>query len=768
MTQLNQTSDAIKVIGDRENNLKNISLSIPKNKIVTFCGVSGSGKSSLVFDTLANESARQWQESYSQYVRNKLPHYSRPQVDQIKNLTPAIIISQKNIGNSKNSTVGTVTDIAPLLRLLFSRIGKPSAGGSMAYSFNHPAGACPVCKGSGKAIHLSETTLFDVQRSINEGAIQFSPFAAGWQANLYANNPLLDADKKLNDFTEQEWAILKYGTSPNIKIELKSNNTGRIDQVAYEGVIPRFKRLYLNRDTSKLKATLQQEIAAHISTTPCTVCSGTGLNPQALASKINGLNIIDLSEMTITVLLANLRTITSPIGKSLVNQMTNTLQQMIEIGLGYLSLHRATASLSGGEQQRLKIIKNLGGSLNNVTYIFDEPTAGLHPFDIDQIAKLLQRIRNDHNNVLVVEHSQQIMEISDQLIELGPRAGEHGGQVVYQGNLTGLKSADTLTSRYLKSPLSIKPVPRQWQGGYQLKHVQRHNLNDVSVTIPKGVMTAVTGVAGSGKSSLIRDTFLKKYPEAILINQKAIGTSSRSTPATYSGVMAEIRKVFGKANHVAPGWLSFNSKGACPVCKGTGKIKYDMAFADSVEVTCEECQGARYNPTALGYLFKGKNIEDVLNMTIDQAITFFTTRKITMPLQKLQDVGLGYMTLGQPTSTLSGGENQRLKIATELNKTGNIYVFDEPSVGLHPHDIERLLALFNKLVANQNTVIIIEHRLQLISQADWIIDLGPGGGNQGGNIVFTGTPSQLLESSASLTGKYLKQAVTTKQLTSKE
>lgn len=758
-----KVADAIEVIGASENNLKGISLEIPKNKIVTFCGVSGSGKSSLVFETLANESERQWQASYSQYIRNKMPHYRRPKVDQIKNLTPAIVISQKSMGGNKKSTVGTIVDVAPVLRLLFSRIGVPSAGGSMAYSFNHPAGACPACKGLGKSVQLAVETLFDADKSINDGAIQFSPFAAGWQNYLYANNPLLDADKPLEQFSDKEWTILKYGTGSDVKVEIRSNNTGRVDHVAYEGVVPRFKRLYLNRDTSKLKTALQQEIATHIITGPCRVCSGTGLNPQALSSKINGVNIVDMMEIPVTTLLVRLKGITSQVGQSLVKQMTQTLQQMVEIGLGYLSLRRATNTLSGGEKQRLKIIKNLGGSLNNITYIFDEPTAGLHPFDIDKISKLLRRIRDAHNNVLVVEHAQQIINISDHLIEMGPSAGEKGGEIVYQGDLAGLKAADTRTGRYLKKILTIKKRPRSWWESYHLENITLHNLNDVTVTIPKGVMTAVTGVAGSGKSSLIREAFMARYPAAILINQKAIGTSSRSTPATYSGVMDEIRKVFGKANHVTPSWFSFNAKGACPVCKGTGKIKYDMAFADSVEVTCEECQGERYNPTALGYLYKEKNIRDVLAMTIDQAINFFTEPKIIAPLQKLQEVGLGYMTLGQPTSELSGGENQRLKIAAELNKTGNTYVFDEPSAGLHPDNIEMLLSLFNRLVANHNTVIIIEHRMQLISQADWIIDIGPGGGDHGGQVVFSGTPAEILSASESVTGKYLKKAVNHEQ-----
>ncbi|EEJ71924.1 ATP-binding cassette domain-containing protein [Lactobacillus ultunensis] len=752
------TDDKIEIIKANENNLKDISLSIPKNKLVVFAGVSGSGKSSLVFDTIATESSREWQNSYSLYLRNKMPHYQRPDVESIKNLTPAIVVKQQASSGSSRSTVGTIVDVAPLLRLLYSRVGQPSAGGSMSYSPNHPAGMCPTCTGLGKIQELDEDSLFDVNKSINEGAILFEPFSSGWQSYLYSTNPQLDPNKKLKDFSEKEWQILKYGDNQEVKIEIRSNKTGRVDRVDYEGVIPRFKRLYLKRDISKLSKKSRTQVLSHVTTVPCSACAGTGLNPRALASKINGLNIVDMTALSVDELLPYLDKIDDPRAKSLSRQIANTIQHMIDIGVGYLSLDRKTNTLSGGEMQRLKIVRNLGSSLNNVTYILDEPTTGLHPADIDKIGKMLLNLRDAHNNVLVVEHSRQIINLADEVVEMGPQAGSAGGQIVYQGDLTGLKKADTLTGHDLVQKIELNKEPRKWSDSFHIRDAHCHNLKHVDVDIPKNVLTAVTGVAGSGKSSLIRYDFIKQHPEAIVIDQKPIGTSIRSTPATYTGVMDEIRKIFGKANNVAPSWFSFNSKGACPICKGRGVIKYDMAFADAVEVICEECQGHRYSQKALSYKYQGKNIEEVMNFTISDAINFFDNQKITNALQKLIDVGLGYLTLGQPTSTLSGGEIQRIKIAAELNKKGNIYVMDEPAAGLHSENIKTLNKLLQKLVNNGNTVIIIEHRLELISKADWIIDIGPEGGSKGGKVCFTGTPQELCHDTNSKTGIYLKRA----------
>ena len=749
-------NDNIEIIGASENNLKHIDVTIPKGKLVVFVGVSGSGKSSLAFDTVAVESEREWQQSYPLFLRNKMPHYDRPKVDEIKNLTPAIVVDQHAIGATSRSTVGTAVDVAPLLRLLFSRVGQPSAGGSMAYSFNHPAGMCPDCTGIGEKLELIEESMFDPDRTLAEGAILFSQFSSGWQTHLYQNNPLLNPDKKLRDFTAEEWDILKYGSKEPIKVGIKSNNTGRVDMVEYEGVFPRFERVYMKRDITKLKKSLQEEIISHVRHGFCRTCGGSGLNPKALASRINGKNIVECMEMTASDLLQFLKTIADPRGSSLAKQIIECLERMIDVGIGYLSLSRKTETLSGGEAQRLKMVRNLGGYLNNITYIFDEPTAGLHPADAARIGRMLCDLRDKHNNVLVVEHSRQMFELSDHIIELGPRAGSQGGQLVFEGSLTELKKAGTLTAEALRKGITVNQTPLPWHEGFEIRDAHCHNLKHINVMIPKGILTAVTGVAGSGKSSLMRYAFPEAYPDAIVIDQKPIGTSIRSTPATYTGVMDEIRKVFAKTNGVGAGWFSFNSEGGCPICKGTGQITYDMAFAEPVVVPCEECGGHRYNPTALSYCYKGMNIEEVMGLTIAQAHEFFDNKKIRKLLQSMIDVGLDYLTLGQPTSTLSGGEVQRVKLASELHKQGQIFVLDEPSTGLHAKDIEKLLALLRKLVDSGNTVIMVEHRLELIAQADWIIDMGPDGGSGGGEIVFTGTPEDIVECDASKTGRYLK------------
>lgn len=751
--------DKIEIIGASENNLKHISLEIPKGKLVVLCGVSGSGKSSLAFDTIAVESARQWQSSYPLFLRNKMPHYERPKVEEIRNLTPSIVVDQRAMGASSRSTVGTAIDVAPLVRLLFSRIGQPSAGGSMAYSFNHPMGMCPDCTGIGEQLVLIEDKMFDMDKTLAEGALQFSQFSAGWQTYLYQNNPLLDPHKKLCDFSAEEIEILKYGAKEKVQVEIRSNNTGRVDKVDYEGVIPRFYRLYLRRDITKLKQSLQDEIMSLVEKGHCPTCGGTGLNPAALASKIKGRNIVDYMDMTVTELLPVLDEITEPRGISLAKQIRAYILRMIEVGIGYLSFSRKTDTLSGGELQRIKMVRNLGSSLSNITYIFDEPTAGLHPADAERIGKLLIDLRDKHNNVFIVEHSRQMIELADHIIELGENAGTQGGRIVYEGDLNGLRSADTLTAQMMQQKIQLNTSPLKWSDGFLIENARCHNLKNVTVTIPKGVLTAVTGVAGSGKSSLVCHEFVKRNPQAIVIDQKAIGTSIRSTPATYTGVMDEIRKLFGKENGVAASWFSYNSKGGCAVCKGTGQITYDMAFAEPVVVPCEECGGHRYNPTALSYTYKGMNIEEVMSLTIEQVMDFFDSPKIRTALQSMLDVGLGYLTLGQPTSTLSGGEVQRVKLASELYKQGEVYVLDEPSTGLHGKDIEKLLTLLRKLVNNGNTVIIVEHRLELIAQADYIIDMGPEGGSNGGQVMFCGTPEELLYCEKSKTAEYLRRFV---------
>ena len=755
---MQEKQDQIEIVGASENNLKHIDVAIPKGELVVFVGVSGSGKSSLVFDTIAVESAREWQASYPLYLRNKMPHYEKPAAQSIKGLTPAIVIDQRALGAGARSTVGTAVDVAPLLRLLFSRVGRPSAGGSMAYSFNHPLGMCPECSGLAQSLNLDEDSLFDEGKSINEGAIKFSQFSAGWQAYLYKNNPLLDPDKKLSDFSEREREILRLGVQNPPKIEFRSNNTGRIDRVEYEGVISRFKRLYLNRDISKLKKSLQDEILSHVRKGPCKNCGGTGLNPAALASKINGKNIVDYGNMAATELLAELKNINDPLGISLANQISAYLERMIEVGVGYLSLSRRSDTLSGGEAQRIKIVRNLGSSLSNITYIFDEPTAGLHPADAERIGAMLLSLRDKRNNILVVEHNPQIVSLAGRVIEIGPLAGSRGGEIVFQGSLQELKDKDTLTAQMLKQKVNLNLTPLAFTQGFEIKNACANNLKSVSVTIPKGVLTAISGVAGSGKSSLCGE-FIKRFPQAVKIDQKPLGAQIRSTPATYTGVMDEIRKLFAKANGVDAGWFSPNSKGACPACGGTGQISYDMAFAEPVTLPCEECGGRRYNQTALSYAYKELNIEQATALTIDQALEFFESEKIKAPLRSLNETGLGYLTLSQPTSTLSGGEAQRVKLAAYLHKSGEIYVLDEPSTGLHGKDVENLAQLLKKLVGRGNTVIIIEHKLSLIAQADWVIDMGPGGGNDGGEILFCGTPAQLIKCAASKTGKYLRESL---------
>ena len=532
-----------------------------------------------------------------------------------------------------------------------------------------------------------------------------------------------------------------------------------MSKLPYEGVVSRFNRLYLNRDISGLQRGVREEAAWFMRRSPCPTCGGSGLNPKALASRICGFNIAECEKMQVSDLIRVLEKIDDSLGRPIAGQLLQCLRRMVRVGLDYLSLSRRTDTLSGGEAQRLKMVRHLGSSLSNITYIFDEPTAGLHPADARRIGDLLLELRDHHNTVLVVEHNRQILELADHVIELGPNAGEQGGRIVYQGSVQALWDGSTLTAASLREQYAINTRPRPWTEGYRIEHAALNNLKDVTVTIPKGVLTAVTGVAGSGKSSLICHEFVARYPRTVVVDQRPIGTSSRSTPATYTGVMDEIRKLFAKANRVSVQWFSFNSKGACPVCKGKGEITPDVAFADPVTIRCEECGGRRYNPTALSYTYREKTIEQVMELTVEQAVAFFEQPNIRIPLQALREVGLGYVTLGQPTSTLSGGEIQRLKLASELHKTGNIYVLDEPTTGLHSQDVKQLLGLLRRLVSRGNTVVVVEHRMELIAAADWIIDMGPGGGTQGGEVLFAGTPEELLCCSGSETGWYLAKKV---------
>lgn len=745
----------INVVGAREKNLKNINVKIPKNEITMFTGVSGSGKSSLVFDTIAAESQRQLNETYSSFIRHRLPHYGQPSVDTIENLSVAIIIDQKRIGGNARSTVGTITDTYSLLRLLFSRVGKPFVGYSDVFSFNNLQGMCPKCEGIGKVDMISIDRLLDKNRSLNEGAILFPTFEpGGWRLKRYIYSGFFDNDKKIKDFTEEEMDLLLYKS--DIKVTTSDPNWPKTS--LYEGLIPRIERSFLKKEEGE-GAKYKKEISKIVGREVCPVCKGARLNQAVLQCKINNKNIADCAQMQITDLLDFIRTIYDLKAATIISAIINRLEHLVSIGLGYLSLSRETSTLSGGESQRIKMVRQLGSSLTGLTYIFDEPSIGLHPHDIDKINILLKLLRDKGNTVLIVEHDPDVIKIADHVIDMGPKAGINGGKIMYEGTLEGLLQSDTLTGKYLSSKTQLKKNVRASDQWLSLKDANLHNLKNISVNIPKGVMTVVTGVAGSGKSTLINQVLPKFYPNTVFINQKAIQASKRSNIATFTGIFDVIREIFSKANHVKPSLFSFNSKGACPNCKGLGVTYTDLAFMDTVTAVCEVCQGHRFTDEVLTYKFGGKNISEVLNMTVEEALDFFNEREICDILKRLVDVGITYITLGQPLNTLSGGELQRVKLASELESHGNIYVLDEPSTGLHMSDISQLVKILNRLVDNGSTVIVIEHNLDIISQADWIIDLGPFAGENGGNIMFEGVPKDLINSKTSITGKYLKKYV---------
>ncbi|QGU96885.1 ATP-binding cassette domain-containing protein [Clostridium bovifaecis] len=741
----------IEVIGAREKNLKSINLKIPKKQITVFTGVSGSGKSALVFDTIAAESQRQLNETYSSFIRHRLPHYGQPNVDSIENLSVAIVINQKRIGGNGRSTVGTITDIYSLLRLLFSRIGKPFAGYSDIFSFNNPQGMCLRCEGLGKVKIFDISRLIDSQKSLNEGAIQFPTFRPGevrWKR--YVCTGLFDNDKKLKDYTEDELDTLLY------KTDFKPSNPteGWPPTSKYEGVIPRIQRTFLNKESRD--AVLYKETIDYVVTKGvCPLCEGARLNQEMLGCKINGKNIADCTKMQVSDLINFMRTIKEPYSHTIVDAIIHRLEHLIFIGLGYLNLNRETSTLSGGESQRIKMVRQLGGSLTDITYIFDEPSIGLHPHDINKINSLLRQLRDKGNTVLIVEHDPDVIKIADHIVDVGPKAGIKGGRVVYEGDLNGLVKADTLTGKFLNNKPRLKKEIRKPAGWFVIKHASLHNLKDVSIKVPKGVMTVVTGVAGSGKSTLINHVFPKYHPETIFIDQGSIQASNRSNIATYTGIFDSIRSMFAKQNGVEAALFSFNSKGACPKCKGLGMIYTDLAFMDTMESICEVCQGRRFNEQVIQFKLRGKSISEVLEMTIDEAMEFFYQKEIFPTLKRLKDVGIGYITLGQPLNTLSGGELQRVKLAAELESRGNVYVLDEPTTGLHMSDIEQLILIMNRLVDQGSTVIVIEHNLNIISQADWIIDLGPGAGQDGGKVIFQGQPKDIVNCNSSITGKYL-------------
>ncbi|AVQ44510.1 ATP-binding cassette domain-containing protein [Clostridium botulinum] len=747
--------ESINVVGVREKNLKNIDIEIPKKKITVFTGVSGSGKSSLVFDTIAAESQRQLNETYSSFIRHRLPHYGQPDVDSITNLSVAIIINQKRIGGNSRSTVGTITDIAPLLRLLFSRIGKPFVGYSDSLSFNNPTGMCMHCDGLGKVDSINIDKLLDKNKSLNEGAILFPTFKpGGWRLKRYIHSGLFDNDKKIKDYNEKELDLLLNKT--DIKIETDDPEWPKTS--LYEGLIPRIERSFLKKEGGE-RDKYKKEINKIVTKEICPVCKGARLNEKILSCKINGKNIANCTKMQINDLIIFMREIKEQSVQTVLKALISRLEHLEYIGLGYLSLDRETSSLSGGESQRIKMVKQLGSSLTGLTYIFDEPSIGLHPHDIGRINKLLKMLRDKGNTVLIVEHDPDIIKIADYIIDMGPKAGTEGGNIVYKGTPEGLLKSNTLTGKALQYKPHIKLHTRKAKEWLSIKNANLHNLKNINVDIPKGVMTVITGVAGSGKSTLINGLLPKIYPETIFIDQGAIHASIRSNIATYTGIFDFIRNLFAKENNVKSSLLSFNSEGACPECKGLGVTYTDLAFMDTVISTCEVCEGNRFTDKVLDFKFRGKNISQVLKMTVAEAIDFFKEDEIHLVLKRLTDVGIDYITLGQPLNTLSGGELQRLKLAAQLDSKGNIYVLDEPTTGLHISDITKLVAIMNRLVNQGSTLIVIEHNLDVMTQADWIIDLGPEAGENGGRIMFEGEPKDIINNENSITGKYLKRYI---------
>ncbi len=746
-------TEYIEIRGARENNLKDVTLRIPKRQITIFTGVSGSGKSSVVFDTIATEAQRQLFENFSFFVRNFLPSYPQPQADSIENLSMAVIVDQKRMGGGSHSTVGTITDIYTLLRLLFSRVGRPPAGYANAFSFNDPQGMCPECNGIGRKTGLVADDFLDRSKSLNDGAIQV-PFWVGWEVGAYTASGFFDNDKKLQDYSKDELDLLLYGKDLKYKLPIGDKTMN----ASYLGVIEKLERQYVRRDIKTLSPRIQKAVEPYLRMRTCPLCKGARLNQAALKCRINGYSIADMTAMEVGDLIPVLRLLEEgPVAAPMIKGVIERLQHVADIGLDYLSLDRATDTLSGGESQRIKMVKHLGSSLVDVMYILDEPSIGLHPRDVHRLTELLVKLRDKGNTVIVVEHDPDVMRVADHVIDMGPAAGTAGGEVVFEGTFADLRHVDTLTGRFLDRSLPLKAFTRSPAGWLSIRGARENNLKGIDVDIPTEVLTVVTGVAGSGKSSLIDGVFLPAHPEAIVIDQSAVGANSRSNPATYTGVMDDLRKAFAAANGVDASLFSFNSKGACENCKGTGVIYTDLAFLDGIKTPCEVCGGRRFKDEVLSYTLDGRNVSEVLSMTVAEALASFRQKEIVRRLQAMSDVGLDYLTLGQPLSTLSGGECQRIKMASELHRKGNIYVLDEPTTGLHMSDIGHLLVMLDRLVDTGNTVIVIEHNLDVIRNADWIIDLGPEGGSRGGELLFSGTPADLLEDGRSLTGEYLRR-----------
>ena len=744
----------IEVRGARENNLKNVSLRIPKRKITIFTGVSGSGKSSIVFDTIATESQRLLNENFSMFVRNFLPKYSQPEADALENLSMSIVVDQKRMGGGSHSTVGTITDINTILRMMFSRIGQPHVGPTNVFGFNDPQGMCPNCNGLGRKLDVDLDRFLDTSRSLNEGAILFPEYAVdSWGWTNLINTGLFDPDKKLSKYTQKEMNDLLYSEPIKVKTKIGAKDFN----MTYEGIINRFTNKYIKRDLKTMSERTQKSVEPYMTMGPCSECKGTRLNQTILKCKINGYNIADLTSMEIPELIGAVKTIKTPAAEPIVKALLERLQHLVDIGLEYLSLSRETDTLSGGESQRVKIVKHLGSSLSDVIYIFDEPSVGLHPRDVHRMNELLQKLRDKGNTVIVVEHDPDVIKVADHVVDVGPHAGPHGGEIVYEGSYTNLLKANTITGKHMQQSVPMKEEFRTPTGKLPIRNAKVNNLQNVSVNIPTGVLTVVTGVAGSGKSSLINEVFQHQHPDAIVIDQSAVGVNSRSNPATYTGILDDVRKAFASANKVQASLFSFNSKGACENCQGLGVVFTDLSFFESVKSPCEVCGGKRFKDEVLAYKLNGKSISDVLAMNVEQALEYFELKEVLRKLQAMSDVGLDYLSLGQPLSTLSGGECQRIKLASELHKQGSIYIMDEPTTGLHMSDIGHLMEVINRLVDTGNTVIVIEHNLHVIKNADWIIDMGPEGGSKGGQIMFEGTPRDLLKAKGSITSQYLQR-----------
>lgn len=743
--------EPIKIRGLKQNNLKNISLDIPKNKIVVFTGVSGSGKSSIVFDTVAAESQRQMNETYTAWVRGRLPKYDKPNVEWIENLNPSVIIDQNRLGGNARSTVGTISDMYSLLRLLFSRIGTPAVGPASYFSFNNPNGMCPTCAGIGKVMDFDVANLIDPEKTYDEGIFLLPAFGTGkYYWKVYRRPEYFRTDVPWKDLNEEEQNILLYGS--------RTPGGERIDK-KLEGVYNQFKRLVLMKGAEEQTDYTMKKIAQFLYECECPDCKGKRLNEKTLSCKINGYNINEMCEMEFSTLREVLGEIKDDRAASIISQLMASLDRMIDIGLPYLFMNRESSTLSGGEAQRLKLVRYMGSSLCGMIYIFDEPSTGMHPRDVHRMSRLLKSLRDKGNTVLVVEHDKDIISIADEVIDIGPLAGKNGGQILFQGSYEDLLISGTKTGNALSSEIKIKEKVRRPKGFLEVRDASLHNLKHVNVDIPLGIMTVVTGVAGSGKSSLIRDVFAKKYEEqVVLIDQSAITATGRSTVCTFLGFFDEIRKVFAAENQVESSLFTFNGKGACPHCKGRGMITTELVFMEPVTTVCEYCNGSRYSEEALQHRYKGKTIVEVLAMSVEEALTFFVgNKKISDKLHALMEVGLPYISLGQPLSTFFGGERQRVKLAQNIKKKGNIYILDEPTTGLHAADIEKVVEILESIVDRGNTVIVIEHNTDVMKLADYIIDVGPDGGTKGGEIVFTGTPREMMEKGDTITARYLRK-----------